>query len=60
MSKDYEYINAINTLITETEGKLQEVMKSNKPGNDPESLKMVLRYLREKYKELTDQQKYKN
>ncbi|HET8962285.1 MAG TPA: hypothetical protein VFM99_00190 [Chitinophagales bacterium] len=57
MGKDSEYIEAINSLINETEGKLQEAMKENKYGNGVENLKTVLKYLREKHKELKDEQK---
>lgn len=57
MSNDSEYIDAINNLINETERKLQKAMKDNKYGNGVENLKTVLKYLREKHKELKDDQK---
>jgi hypothetical protein len=57
MNNDSEYIVAINNLIQETEGKLQTEMKDNKYGNGVENLKTVLKYLREKHKELKDDQK---
>ena len=57
MGKDDAYIDAINNLIDETEGKLQEAMKNGRYGNGVENIKKVLKYLREKHKELTDNQK---
>lgn len=57
MNNDSEYIDAINNLINETEGKLQEAMKDSKYGNGIENLKTVLEYLREKHKELKNDQK---
>lgn len=57
MSDDNAYIDAINNLINETEGKLQEAMKDSRYGNGVENIKTVLKYLREKHKELKDNQK---
>lgn len=51
---DEEYIDILNNLINEMEGKLQKSIKTNNSSKETESIKMVLNYLREKKKELID------
>ncbi|MBI2271077.1 MAG: hypothetical protein HYU69_12095 [Bacteroidetes bacterium] len=48
------YLEALTALIKETEGKLQNTMKDGRNGNGIESLRTILKYLREKQKELQD------
>jgi hypothetical protein len=54
MTKNDEWIKVIEDLINETEGKLQEAIKKNKNENEIESIKTVLKYLREKKRKLID------
>lgn len=59
MKNNKEYIEAIANLIIETEVKLQEAIKNNGYGNKTENLKTVLKYLRKKQKELSEDQNKK-
>ena len=57
MSSDDNYIKVIENMINETEGKVQDAVKNDKPRNEIESIKTVLKYLREKKNELIEKSK---
>ena len=54
MSRDAEYLAAINNLINEIEKKLREDVKDKKHGNGVEKLKTLLKYVMKKQKQLID------